>query len=140
MEKEILIQQLCEAEHEKRKFNKGNFQREDNSAGKVLRILANADSILHPSDLCQIMGVSTPRITTILNGMEDDGLIERQIARDDKRRFAVILTEKGKDLIKERKQRSEERTRRLVEKIGIDDAEALLRIMRAEIELMEENS
>lgn len=141
MDRELLVQELCDAEHKKRKAGKdhgpGN-RKDDNSMGKVLRLLGNAEGDVHPTDLCQKLEVTTPRITVILNEMEEKGLVERQISKEDRRKIVVVLTDKGKEAMTGGRRRHEEYMRTLIERIGEADAEAYLRVMKAEEELLNE--
>ncbi len=141
MDKELLIRELCDAEHRKRKHSRGHGpegHKDDNSVGKVLRLLSSAEGDVHPTDLCQKLEVTTPRITVILNEMEEKGLVERQISKEDRRKIVVVLTEKGRDAMAGRRRHQEAYMRALVEKIGEADAEAYVRIMKAEEELLAE--
>jgi DNA-binding MarR family transcriptional regulator len=138
VDKELLIKKICEAEHNKKKPGLGKDRRDDNSIGKVLRILSKSDGNVHPTELCRMLEVTTPRITVILNDMEEKGLVERLICKDDRRKILVVLTEKGRKEVSGRRRKTEEYIRTLVEKIGPEDSEAYLRILQAEAELYEE--
>jgi len=138
MDKELLVKEICDADKKKKKPRRGEHQNDDNSIGKVLRILSNSEGEVHPTDLCQKLEVTTPRITVILNEMEDKGLVERQISKEDRRKILIVLTEKGKEQVMGRRRRAEYYFGRLVDKIGLEDAEAYLRVLNAELELQEE--
>jgi len=91
MDKELLVKEICDADKKKKKPRRGEHQNDDNSIGKVLRILSNSEGEVHPTDLCQKLEVTTPRITVILNEMEDKGLVERQISKEDRRKILIVL-------------------------------------------------
>jgi DNA-binding MarR family transcriptional regulator len=54
---------------------------------------------LSPSELSQSLGVSRNTVSTLLNGLEDDGLIERQLHPTDRRRFHIRITSAGQKLV-----------------------------------------
>lgn len=53
---------------------------------------------LTPSDISQYQQVTRNTISSLLGRMEQDGLIQRQVAPQDKRRFNIHLTGKGRML------------------------------------------
>lgn len=135
MEKEKLISLICEKDQRLNvltgRRNNYIFGFDENSVGKMLNILSSTKEELHPTDLCKILGVTTPRITIILNSMEEKGLIERKMASEDRRKITVVLTAKGKRAIKARNQKNYEFFEKVYEKLGPEDAEALYRSMQA---------
>ncbi|HBK80838.1 MAG TPA: MarR family transcriptional regulator [Nitrospinae bacterium] len=58
-----------------------------------LRHLSNGE--MNPSNLAEQAGVSRGTMTGLLDGLERDGLIERELQNGDRRRFAIRMTEKG---------------------------------------------
>ena len=136
--KEELIQQVSDAIHSKRNRRRVHRNEEDGSAWALLRYLNNAEGEVNPTDLCQVMNVTTPRITTILNDMEEKGLISRQISANDRRRICVTLTKKGKDKIARGKKKMHDRLARLIDMVGEDDIRAYLRVLAAEEQIDKE--
>lgn len=59
------------------------------------------DTPLNPADLARRSGVTRATITGLLQGLEHDGLIERESSDDDKRMFFVMLTKKGRKYVDE---------------------------------------
>jgi DNA-binding MarR family transcriptional regulator len=51
-----------------------------------------------PSDISKFQQVKKNTISSLLKRLEENGLIERQVAPEDKRSFNIRLTEKGRDL------------------------------------------
>ena len=132
MSTEKLIRDFIEAEHSHRR----NLRpKDDNGAGRVLKFIAAADGQVHPSDLCEKMKVSLPRITNILNDMETKGLIKREISPDDRRKIIVTLTDEGRKAIEERRTRNENEVRKLIELVGESDIEAYIRVLKAREQL-----
>ncbi len=54
---------------------------------------------LTPSDLAQRAGVTRATVTGLLDGLEEDGLVERKAHSTDRRRVALQLTAAGKAFI-----------------------------------------
>lgn len=52
------------------------------------------------SDLSSTMRVAPPSITQVINGLEENGYVERSLDKDDRRVIRVKLTQKGENVIK----------------------------------------
>ena len=137
---EELISELIEAMHARRNAGRKSRNAEENSKGFVLRYISQAEGEVNPSDLCREMNVTTPRITSILNEMEKDGLIERSISRSDRRRISVVLTKEGESSIEERRRRQQEYFSSLAKALGEEDTKAYIRILNIEKELAQKKS
>lgn len=57
---------------------------------------------LTPSKLSQHLGVSRNTVSALLNGLEEQGLIERQLSPTDRRQFQIHITPDGIDLVETR--------------------------------------
>jgi len=134
-DREELIRQVADAENMRRKKHGKHRSEEDRSAWMLLRYLDHAEEEVNPTELCKAMNVTTPRITTILNDMEEKGYITRQISAHDRRRICVTLTEAGRARINEGKKRLHDRIARIIEKVGEEDARAYIRYIQAEREV-----
>jgi len=64
----------------------------------LLFLLDSADDGLAPNLLAGQAGVTRATVTGLLDGLERDGLAERQAVADDRRALRVRLTPKGKQL------------------------------------------
>lgn len=56
----------------------------------------NSGEAVVPSDIAQYTNTSTARIATILNNLEEKGMITREISRQDRRKILVAITDKGR--------------------------------------------
>ena len=65
----------------------------------VLKLVESGDA-QRPSQLSKIMGISCPRITRIIDQLEQRGFIERAVGVEDRRVFKILLTEKGEAIAK----------------------------------------
>ncbi|MBT3352356.1 MAG: MarR family transcriptional regulator [Nitrospinaceae bacterium] len=63
---------------------------------KRLELREVPDGDISPSKLAELAGVSRGTMTGLLSGLERDGLIERKLYSGDRRRFSILMTEKGK--------------------------------------------
>ncbi len=57
---------------------------------------------LLPSELSDHLGVSRNTVSTLLNGLETQGLIVRQLHPDDRRQWLIRLTPDGEALVRQR--------------------------------------
>src|SRR5689334_20463217 len=74
----------------------------------VLILLKNAASKetreLKVSEISRPMHVTSPAITQFIKGLEADGLVERRIARADRRSVGVMLTPLGEEVARKAEQ------------------------------------
>ena len=94
----------------------------------VLNYLAYHGSNIHPKELSEKMAVSTARIASLLNHLEQKKLIQRQVDPQDNRQIIVLLTQLGRQ--ESYRVRSEllPDIAAMLEKLGPEDAESLIRI------------
>lgn len=75
-----------------------NFRRNKEGTGFILSYLyVHKDKAIYSKDLARDCRLSTARIAAALNGLEEDGYIERKTCSTDKRKTLVKLTEKGEE-------------------------------------------
>lgn len=79
--------------------------------GVLLYLLDNNGST--QSDISKFFNVSMPRVSKIINSLEEKGLIIRAISSDDKRKSIIIITDQGKEVIMLKK----EKVLKVIEKI-----------------------
>ena len=58
-------------------------------------------SQLNPSEISDRQGVSRNTMSSFIRNLEDDGLIERRLDPDDRRRFNISLTDSGRALVEQ---------------------------------------
>lgn len=56
--------------------------------------LSSDGSAVTPSRICEELGFSKSAITAILNSLENSGMIERKVSKDDRRVIIITLTKK----------------------------------------------
>ena len=96
----------------------------------VLSYLLACGENVYPKDLSRKMGVSTARIAALLNQMERKGWIKRIDDPKDSRQKQILLTDSGKQIISAKKKELIAEVVKMLEKIGCEDAEELLRIQK----------
>src|SRR6185312_14497267 len=63
---------------------------------RALRMLAREGVPLRMRDLSELVGIAARTTTTIVDSLEQDGLVERVRHVDDRRAFLITLTEAGR--------------------------------------------
>lgn len=90
-----------------------------------------------PGELSAAMEISTARVATTLNALEEKGWIARQMDDRDRRKIRVTLTDAGRDFVKRQQQKLTADTEAILRALGERDAEEYLRIMDRVIEYIE---
>ena len=94
----------------------------------VLHYLVTHDGPIHPKDLSTAMTVSTARIATLLNKLEERNQVKRYVDPDDKRQLIVVLTDEGREKILRHREEILPTIRDFLEELGAEDAQAYIRI------------
>lgn len=94
----------------------------------VLNYLLTHEKIIHPKELSEKMSVSTARIASLLNHMEEKNLVMRSADPDDSRQVVVFLTEAGKRQIHQVRDVVISRAAAMLESLGPEDAKEYIRI------------
>lgn len=56
---------------------------------------------LNPSEISERQGTSRNSVSALIRNLEDDGLVERSLDLEDRRKFNIKLTEAGRTLVQE---------------------------------------
>jgi DNA-binding MarR family transcriptional regulator len=56
---------------------------------------------LNPSEISARQGISRNTVSTLIRDLESEGLIERHLDNDDRRRFKISLTQAGRSLVRD---------------------------------------
>jgi len=92
-------------------------------------IESHCNSTISAGDIGRNIGVSSARVATLLNEMEEKGLVTREIDREDRRRIIVKITAKGREIAEKNKRDFLQRTVELLTSLGEYDAREFVRIM-----------
>ena len=95
---DALVDELFETTVVLRTFVEGRLRPIGSSVARLraLRILAREGEPLRMRDLSEMLGVAARTTTTIVDSLEQDGLVERVRHADDRRAFLLTLTDAGR--------------------------------------------
>ena len=105
------------------------YQEELKGENFLLLFLVKKDGSAAPGEISRAMKVTTPRITALLNALEDKGFIRRTHLVSDRRRAMVEITETGREHVRQTQDGIVARTAAVLEYLGERDSEELIRIM-----------
>lgn len=97
--------------------------------GYVLYHLCHRGAPAQPGELCAELGITSPRMASILTSLERQRLLQRSVSPADRRRIIVTLTDKGRALVQEHDAQQLERIGSLLDALGEEDAQACARIL-----------
>jgi DNA-binding MarR family transcriptional regulator len=84
---------------------------------------------LQPSELSRYLGVSRNTVSALLNGLEEQGLIERHLHPTDRRQFLIRITPAGYDLVHTRAPQFAAFIASLFEDLSPDERKILLNLL-----------
>lgn len=85
---------------------------------------------IQPSELGEMLRLTRPTITSLVNSLEEHHLVERIDDADDRRVVFVRPTEEGTALVKRAKHEFAQSIAEIMEHLGTNDGQELIRIMR----------
>ena len=95
----------------------------------ALHFIAHHDGAVVPSDIESAMSVSSARIATVINGLENKEFVTRQIDPTDRRRTIIRLTPAGEEQAARSVEQLLDLAKKILEYLGEDDATNYVRIM-----------
>ncbi len=95
----------------------------------VLLYILRQDDVVMPSEISNVMNISSARVAAILNNLEDKGFITRHIDKKDRRKILVELTQEGIEMAEMHNERVINITARMLELLGEHDAKEMVRII-----------
>lgn len=99
----------------------------------MLSAMYNREPV-RPSEIAKKMGVTLPAVSHHINALEKEGYIERLPDENDKRVLLISLSEKGKKLDDEMREKFFQNICNLVEYLGEEDSKELIRLMKKVLE------
>lgn len=96
----------------------------------VLNYLFTHEGAIHPKELSRQMAVTTARIASLLNHMEQKQLLLRRADPGDNRQVIVELTEQGRKTTREIRAQVIRYLSTMLEGLGPEDAQAYIRIQK----------
>lgn len=102
------------------------------SRGKAIMLscIEKSGGVIMPSEIAKATGVSTARVAAFLNAAESKGYILRKSVENDRRKVQVVLTEAGFEKVSQEREKMLTKTTLFLEKLGEEDTEDLIRIMK----------
>jgi len=88
-------------------------------------------------ELAKHADLSPASVTTMLDHLEEHGIVTRRRSEKDRRVVVVALTERGRELVEEKRRRWQELWRQVLAEVPQDDLEAAARVMRRLAEMLE---
>ena len=95
----------------------------------VLRLLAEENRQLLAGEISRGLGMTTSRISAVLNSLEKKDMITRCADPADRRRVVVALTARGEDFCRARRREAERDFTHLLERLGEDDARQFVHLL-----------
>ncbi|WP_340373905.1 MarR family transcriptional regulator [Streptomyces sp. SS7] len=94
---DVLVDELYETTQQLRRFVEHRLRAGGATVARLraLRMLARAERPLRMRDLSEMTGVAARTVTSIVDSLERDGLVERVRHPDDRRAFLLRLTDDG---------------------------------------------
>lgn len=96
------------------------------------------DGLVKVSEISRQMHVTSPTVTQLLNSLEPNGLIIRQIDPDDRRSVGIRLTEKGEWVTERAWEGFLSALQGLIEYLGEEDSEKLADLLFKVLRYIEE--
>jgi DNA-binding MarR family transcriptional regulator len=85
---------------------------------------------LNPSEISDRQGVSRNTMSSFIRNLEDEGLVERQLDPNDRRRFNISLTEAGRDIVRQYTRQHLETIDQFFSTLGSDEQVYLLNLLQ----------
>jgi DNA-binding MarR family transcriptional regulator len=86
---------------------------------------------LRLTDLATAEGIAQPSMTTLVTGLERNGLVERRQDPNDRRVVLVALTDVGHDYLRRRRKTGADRFSALIDQLSEEDQAALVAALPA---------
>lgn len=109
--------------------HKGSAELFQGEGGILMYLFLKNDGVT-AGELKDALGVGSSRIANALRTLEEKGMIDRKSSEFDRRCVCVFITDKGREYVDIQRREMLMRTRELLEELGEEDTEELLRILR----------
>ncbi|MCL2160083.1 MAG: winged helix DNA-binding protein [Oscillospiraceae bacterium] len=119
---------FCDMGNIRRVKSQRNIHESLHGEAFVLHYISMRDTEVQPGEIGREMNVSTARVATALNSLENKGLITRQIDTKNRRHILVEITPNGKKLAGDHQKIVLENVAKMLELLGERDALEYARI------------
>lgn len=114
----------------------GEYRKDGQPSSARMRLLVRLavdDRLGHegilPSELSKFLGVSRNTVSSLLNGLEEQGLIERQLDPTDRRQFLIRITSAGDEMVRTEAPKFAAFVSNLFSALSADERETLLALL-----------
>jgi len=119
--------------------HKGHIPESTRGENLVLHFIKASHGKVVPGDISDAIGVSSARIATALNSLENKELVTRRIDSEDRRQIIVELTPKGAETVNEQQEMITEKLKKILVSLGEEDARELVRLTGRLLEVLSED-
>lgn len=85
---------------------------------------------LNPSEISDRQGVSRNTVSSLIRNLEEEGMVERRLDPDDRRRFNISLTDRGRAVIRQHTRTHLEMMDSCFRALGDEEQATLLELLR----------
>lgn len=140
MKKEELAREIMLAFTNMRKHNakyhtKAHAKRSEMAIMAILESLSGRGGLM-VTEIGKLLSLPPSAITPVVSGLEEKGLVERQNSPDDRRVVLVVLTKKGREFFEKKQAFFYEKSLKLVEYLGEEDAAEFARLFNKAFDFM----
>ncbi|QJA07780.1 MarR family transcriptional regulator [Romboutsia sp. CE17] len=118
-------------------FRKNNMSHREFMFLKAINYLKNNDDAkecpfkgVKASDLSKFLMVTKPAISKVINILEEKGFVIRIADNSDRRVVYINMTKAGEDILEKETEKFQEFTHRIVEKMGEEDTDEMIRLFK----------
>lgn len=92
--------------------------------------LINCNPGLNQSALARVLGIERSTMVAVIDGLEERGLVARNLSASDKRAYVLALTEQGKALLGRVQPKVRRHERRIAAALDADEVTALIDLLK----------
>lgn len=119
------------------RFRKRNMSNREYMLLKTIKYLKSSESIneysskgVKSSDLSKFLSITKPAVSKLINILEDKGFVNRIADKSDRRVVYINITKDGEQILAEETKMFKEFTNRIVEKMGEEDTDEMIRLFK----------
>jgi DNA-binding MarR family transcriptional regulator len=84
---------------------------------------------LTQAEVCGALGIQRANLVTLINSLEARGIVERQAVADDRRSNALVVTERGKRLLRKAAEAHRSAEAAITRRLGVQGRDRLLAML-----------
>lgn len=91
--------------------------------------LIERNSGITQAEVCAALGIQRANLVTLINSLEARGIVERQAVEDDRRSNALVVTERGKRLLRKAADAHRSAEAAITRRLGVQGRDRLLAML-----------